>query len=74
MSDFEPNDADLDIIQVGCWCGNTFDVPWDVSAFGMLHGMHCGTCGCEGTIEVIADPSPNKEEIHERIGKLQKDS
>lgn len=60
QTNWELNEQDLDIIQVQCECGHTFDVPWDVSAFGFLHSMICGYCCKEGKIKVIADPSPNK--------------
>ena len=59
--DWEPNAADLDIVLIGCVCGNEFDMPWDAVAFGGLgEGNYCGQCGKSGTMQVIADPSPNK--------------
>lgn len=58
--DWQPNEADLDIILIGCECGNQFDMPWDVLAFSGFIGMRCGQCGEIEKMEVIADPSPNK--------------
>lgn len=59
--DFKPNQADLDIVLVGCDCGNQFDMPWDAVAFGGLgENSFCGGCGKSGTMKVISDPSPNK--------------
>ena len=54
--DWEPNAADLDLITVGCECGNTFDIPWDAIAFGGFEGMHCGQCGKAGKMKVLEDP------------------
>jgi len=53
--DWEPNEADLDLITVGCECGNTFEMPWDAMAFCGLEGMHCGQCGKAGNLDVIKD-------------------
>ena len=49
---------DDDLVQVGCDCGNTFDIPWDCSMF--LDSLDCGQCGKSGYIEVKADPSPSR--------------
>lgn len=59
----ELNEADLDIVQVACECGNTFDMPWDAVAFGALasSSMQCGQCGESNKMNVVADPSPNKK-------------
>ena len=60
--DWEPNEADLDLVQIGCECGNKFEMPWDAVAFGALDdNSHCGKCGESGLMEIIADPSPNKQ-------------
>lgn len=56
--DWEPNEADLDQVTVGCECGNRFDIPWDALAFGGgFDGMYCGQCGETGKMKVIADPA-----------------
>lgn len=62
--EIEPNDADNDIVQVACECGNTFDIPWDVCAFGLLNtpNFNCGQCGKSECFKLIADPSPNKKD------------
>ena len=55
--DWEPNEADMDLITIGCECGNEFDMPWDALAFGGFDGMYCGQCGETGKMKVIADPA-----------------
>jgi len=57
----ELNAADLDIVQVSCDCGNTFDIPWDCTFF--MDTMRCGQCDSMGCFSVTADPSPNKKGI-----------
>lgn len=51
--DWEPNEADLDLVDVKCDCGNKFDMPWDAIAFGGFEGMYCGQCGETGKFEVV---------------------
>ncbi|MDY6903705.1 MAG: hypothetical protein SWH61_03375 [Thermodesulfobacteriota bacterium] len=61
--DWEPNEADLDIVLVRCKeCGNEFDMPFDALMY--LNDAHsqCGQCRKTGTFEVVADPSPNKRQ------------
>ena len=53
--DWQPNEADLDLIKIGCECGNEFELPWDVMAFGFLSDMNCGQCGEAGKLKVIKD-------------------
>lgn len=65
------NEADLDIVLVGCECGNQFDIPWDALAFCGFRGMHCGQCGEMGKMKVIADPSPNKEKTETKERPLK---
>lgn len=56
--DWEPNAADLDVVTVGCECGNKFQMPWDAVAFGGLgEGTYCGQCGKSGNMQVINDPA-----------------
>lgn len=51
--DWEPNEADLDIVQAKCKsCGMDHQFPWDVMAFGQLSEIHCA-CGVVGAIELI---------------------
>jgi len=58
--DWKPNAADLDIILVGCECGNQYDIPRDCIMFMNNENSFCGQCGQSGKMEIIADPSPNK--------------
>jgi len=51
--DWEPNEADLDLIKIGCECGNEFEMPWDAMAFCGLDGMYCGQCGETGKMEAL---------------------
>lgn len=54
--DWEPNEADLDLVTVGCECGNTFEMPWDAVAFGGLgEGSFCGQCGESGKMTIVSD-------------------
>lgn len=58
--DWEPNEADLDVVQVGCECGNKFEMPWDAVAFGGLgDNSYCGQCGKSGLMEVITGKDSN---------------
>ena len=72
MSDkpWKPNEADLDLVQVGCECGNEFDMPWDAVAFGGLgERSFCGQCGEAGKMVVINDPTPNKPEKLRKLNR-----
>lgn len=60
-TDWKPNAADLDIVLVGCECGNQYDMPWDALMFLNDENSSCGQCGKSGKMNVIADPSPNKK-------------
>ena len=63
LDTFKVNAADLDLVQIGCECGNLFDMPWDASRMGGLgENSFCGQCGESGKMTVVADPSPNKPE------------
>ena len=57
--EYKPKPADLDLVQVACSCGNTFDLPFDC-CFGMDRAI-CGQCHKKGQFEVVADPSPNAQ-------------
>jgi len=54
--DWEPNEADLDIVTVGCDCGHTFNIAWDAMAFG-CNQINCGQCGEAGKMKIIEDPA-----------------
>ena len=59
------NDADFNLVQIGCECGHKFDMPWDAMAFGGLgENSFCGQCGESGKMQVVADPSPNKPNVN----------
>jgi len=58
--DWKPNAADLDIVLVGCECGNQYDIPWDALQFLNSKNSFCGQCGQTGKMKIISDPSPNK--------------
>lgn len=47
------NDADLDLIEVSCECGNRFKLQYDAVAFCNFDKMDCGRCGRAGKIDVI---------------------
>ena len=49
--DWEPNEADLDTVDIECECGNKFDMPRDCLMFG-FDGMYCGQCGESGKFRV----------------------
>ena len=53
--DWEPNEADLDLVTVKCNnCGNQFEMPWDAwTMFG--GGITCGQCGAEGGFRRVSD-------------------
>lgn len=55
--DWEPNEADLDVVIIGCDCGNKFDLPRDVLMFG-FDNMYCGQCGESGKMNVIGHNPP----------------
>lgn len=59
--DWKLREADLDIVLVGCECGNQYDLPYDCIGFMNSENGQCGQCGESGKMSVIADPSPNKE-------------
>ena len=50
--DWEPNEADLDRVKIGCECGNQFDMPRDCLMFGFKE-IFCGQCGKQGLMKVI---------------------
>ena len=61
QADWQPNAADLDLVTIGCECGNNFQMPWDAVAFGGLgEGSFCGQCGSSGKMNVIDDPEESK--------------
>ena len=60
---FKPNAADLDLVLIGCECGNQFDVPYDCVGMMNHENGSCGQCGESGKFSVISDPSPNKKEV-----------
>lgn len=62
QTDWKPNAADLDIVLVGCECGNQYDMPWDALMFLNDENSYCGQCGKSGKMGVISDPSPNRKE------------
>lgn len=65
---YELSEADLDVVRIGCECGNNFDMPWDAVAFGGLgERSFCGQCGEPGKMKIVQDPSPNKSDIHAAI-------
>ncbi len=45
--DWEPTEADLDQVLIGCECGNEFHMPRDCLMFG-FDQMFCGQCGKPG--------------------------
>ena len=54
QTNWKPNAADLDVVQVQCKCGNTFEMDWDAVAFGGLgKNTFCGQCGKEGNMKVV---------------------
>lgn len=56
--DWKPNEADMDRVTIGCECGNTFDIPFDVLTIGGgFEGMYCGQCGEAGKMKVTSDPA-----------------
>lgn len=49
---WQPNEADLDLVTVHCECGNEFKMPWDVLAMGGLgKNNYCGQCGQSGKMQ-----------------------
>lgn len=60
--DWEPNEADLDLIKIGCECGSQFDMPRDCLMFG-FDSMYCGQCGETGKMKVI-DHNPTKPQAN----------
>jgi hypothetical protein len=60
---WEPNEADLDIVLVGCECGSQHDMPWDCIRYMNDENSFCGQCGKSGKMSVITDPSPNKKAV-----------
>lgn len=54
--EWEPNEADLDVVWIGCECGNKFTMPRDCLMFG-FDDMYCGQCSEPGKMKVIADPT-----------------
>jgi len=67
--DWKPNEADFDIVLVGCECGNQYDIPWDCLMFLNDKNSCCGQCGKSGKMKIIADPSPNKQKIMDGINE-----
>ena len=55
------NAPDLDIVLVGCECGNQLAVPLDALRQIDIQMARCGKCGKSGRMSVLADPSPNKK-------------
>ena len=63
--DWKPNAADLDVVMVGCPCGNKFDMPRDALWCLSHESMSCGQCGKSGIMEVISDtPGPKEHTEH----------
>jgi len=53
QSNWKPNAADLDIIQIRCECGNQFDTPRDSLMFLNSKNSFCGQCGESGKMVCI---------------------
>lgn len=73
------NAADLDIVLVGCECGNQYDTPWDCLMWLNDENSFCGQCGQSGKMRIIANPSPNRETMmysidHDIRGRIYKDN
>jgi hypothetical protein len=56
--DWKPNEADLDVVVIGCECGSKFNMPRDCLMFG-FDDMYCGQCGKTGKMSVV-DYNPPK--------------
>jgi len=54
QTDWKPNAADLDIIQIRCECGNQFDTPRDALMFLNVKNSFCGQCGKSGKMSLIS--------------------
>lgn len=55
QTDWKPNAADLDLVLVGCECGNQYQTPWDTLMFLNSKNSFCGQCGQSGKMKVIED-------------------
>lgn len=55
QTDWKPNAADLDLVRVGCECGNQYDTPWDTLMFLNDELSFCGQCGKSGKMKVITN-------------------
>lgn len=66
---WKPNAADLDLVLVGCSCGNQYDTPRDTLMYLNHERSFCGQCGSSGKMSILADPSPNVKGDDNQNGK-----
>lgn len=53
QTDWKPNSADLDLVQVRCECGNQYDTPRDTLMFLNSELSFCGKCEKSGMMKVV---------------------
>jgi hypothetical protein len=51
---WKPNADDLDVVLVGCECGNQYDLPRDCLGFMNDKNSYCGQCGHAGKMSVVS--------------------
>lgn len=54
QTNWKPSAADLDVVLVGCECGNQYDLPRDCLGFMNDERSFCGQCGQAGKMSVVA--------------------
>jgi len=58
MNTIEPNEADLDVVNIECECDNTFDMPRD--ALFAIDDLYCGKCCEQGKMSVKEVNQPHQ--------------